>query len=73
MAKHTTHKMLRWALRLSTFKYVFEFLEGSENVWADLLTRWAEPTKPLGVKKLLIAPLITNNDERFAFPLAEVI
>lgn len=35
------HKVLRWAVRLSMYKYDCFCIRGDENVWADLMTRWS--------------------------------
>jgi RNase H-like domain found in reverse transcriptase/Integrase zinc binding domain len=40
LARHTVHKLQRWALKLSVFNYVIEHIVGEDNVWADLLSRW---------------------------------
>lgn len=39
--KSVSHKFVRWALRLSAYRYVIEHIPGDYNVWADPLTRWA--------------------------------
>jgi transposase InsO family protein len=41
-ARHATvARVYRWAMYLSMFRYVCEHIPGEENVFADLLTRWA--------------------------------
>ena len=40
IAKHTANKLLRWALKLASYRYCIEFISGERNVWADILTRW---------------------------------
>lgn len=39
IARHTASKLMRWALKLSVFRYVIEHVPGERNVWADMLTR----------------------------------
>ncbi len=39
--RRTAAKLMRWALKLSGYRYVIEHLPGDRNVWAYLLTRWA--------------------------------
>lgn len=34
-------RMLRWAVLLSIYNYVCPGISGNDNVWADLLERWA--------------------------------
>jgi RNase H-like domain found in reverse transcriptase len=46
IATHTAAKLIRWALRLSTYRYTIEHVPGDDNVWADIFTRWAAP-RPL--------------------------
>jgi RNase H-like domain found in reverse transcriptase len=41
IARHTASKLMRWAVKLSSFRYVIEALEGDRNLFPDLLTRWA--------------------------------
>lgn len=38
--RQVANKLIRWALRLSSYRYVIEYLPGEENMWADILTRW---------------------------------
>ncbi|KAJ8575672.1 hypothetical protein ON010_g3544 [Phytophthora cinnamomi] len=43
--KHICGKLLRWALKLMTYRYSIEHVDGTANVWADMLSRWAgQPT-----------------------------
>ena len=39
--KHTESKLARWAVVLSEYSYIIEQISGTDNVLADLLTRWA--------------------------------
>ena len=41
IAKHTACKLTRWAVKMSSFRYVIEAVPGEQNHWADVLTRWA--------------------------------
>jgi hypothetical protein len=36
----------RWALKLSGFNYVIEHINGTANVWADILSRWDAGYQP---------------------------
>lgn len=31
---------MRWAIKLSAYRYVIEHVSGDRNVWADMLSRW---------------------------------
>jgi transposase InsO family protein len=41
--KHVRGKLQRWALMLSDYRYEIEHVKGSDNVWADLVSRWLVP------------------------------
>jgi hypothetical protein len=43
--KHVRGKLLRWANRLMEYNYVIEHIEGPNNVWADMVSRWANRPK----------------------------
>lgn len=64
IARHTASKLMRWALKLSAFRYVIEHVTGERNVWADMLTRWAVSPKHKvnakqlpSIKSLIVAPI----------------
>lgn len=40
LPRHTMSKLMQW-IKLSEFRFVIEHLQGSRNVWVDMLTRWA--------------------------------
>ena len=42
LGRHIVSKIQRWALFLSRFPYVIEHIEGTSNVFADILTRWTK-------------------------------
>lgn len=39
--KHIRGKLLRWAMKLMEYRYHIEHIEGANNVWADMVSRWA--------------------------------
>jgi hypothetical protein len=46
-SRHSTPsngRLDRWAATLQDLPYTIVHLPGDENVWADLLSRWAQPT-----------------------------
>jgi RNase H-like domain found in reverse transcriptase len=49
IAAHTAAKLTRWALKLSAYNYTIEHVPGTDNVWADMLTRWAAPVTSLAL------------------------
>ncbi|KAJ0391006.1 hypothetical protein P43SY_011949 [Pythium insidiosum] len=42
--KHVRGKLQRWALMLSEYRYQIEHVKGTDNVWADLVSRWLTPS-----------------------------
>jgi RNase H-like domain found in reverse transcriptase len=42
-SSHTAAKLIRWALKLGSYSYNIEHVAGHENLWSDMLTRWAAP------------------------------
>ena len=40
ISRQTASKLMRWAIKLSAFRYLMIHLPGDQNVWADMLTRW---------------------------------
>ena len=66
---------MRWAIKLSAFRYVIEHLPGDRNIWADMLTRWAATTKSninsnrVGrLKSLMMAPINPGVDSELDWP-----
>ena len=74
MPRHTATKLMRWALKLSAYRYVVEHLAGERNVWADMLTRWAVKTpdavkaKTVAAKVMLLSPIQPGTDKAFDMP-----
>jgi len=59
-------KVLRWAVRLSIYNYTCIHIPGTENVWADLLSRWAVPNM---VRRIIRVPLLPSAaSEDFIWP-----
>jgi RNase H-like domain found in reverse transcriptase len=57
IAGHTAAKLVRWALKLSAYRYKIEHIPGHQNVWSDMLTRWAAPEVRARISSLIVAPL----------------
>lgn len=72
LKKTTKQKLERWAMFLMGFRYTIEHIEGLQNTWADLLSRWAAPPRP-AVRQITLAlhPLATDAD--FPWPSIEGI
>ncbi|KAJ0392214.1 hypothetical protein P43SY_008832 [Pythium insidiosum] len=44
--KHVRGKLQRWALYLTDYRYEIEHVKGTDNVWADLVSRWLHGAVP---------------------------
>jgi hypothetical protein len=67
---HTAAKLIRCALRLSTYHYTIEHVPGDDNVWADMFTRWAAPRPQLRAKALKLSLLAPSLAADFEWPNA---
>ena len=56
--KNVCQMIQRWHVRLMGFNYTIEHIAGSENVWADILSRYRARSTPV-----LAAVQCTSNDE----------
>lgn len=75
LARLTTNKLMRWALKPSAFRYVIEHVPGESKIWADMLTRWVVKAtskvvtlKNVSLKALLPAPVTPGLDGIFDWP-----
>ena len=60
-------KVLRWAVRLSMYRYTCYHIKGEENVWADLMSRWS--SKAPTVRRIVRVPeLSSSSDADFEWP-----
>lgn len=66
LSESSVRKVLRWAIRLSTYNYVCLHIHGGDNVWADLLSRWSAP--PISRRLLFISPFNSASDVDFESP-----
>ena len=70
---HSAAKLIRWALKLSTYRYTIEHVAGSDNVWSDMLTRWAAPPTMVRISTAMLAPVSPSLDDSFVWPTAQEI
>ena len=72
IARHTACELMRWAVKLSFLRYVIQQVAGEQNVWADVLSRWAaiprSITKRIGMKVLVVAPVSPDSDDQLDWP-----
>ncbi len=72
IGRHTGSKLMRWALKLSAYRYIIEHLPGERNVWADMLTRWA--VKPRSsdragkLASIMYAPITPSASDELDWP-----
>ncbi|CDF38803.1 unnamed protein product [Chondrus crispus] len=57
MSQTTLRKVLGWAVRLSAYNYTCVHIRGTDNVWADLLGRWAPPPT---IRRLVRIPALPS-------------
>jgi transposase InsO family protein len=58
LSQTSLRKVLRWAVQLSVYNYTCVHIKGAENVWADLMSRWA---LPLTVRRLVQIPTLPSS------------
>jgi Integrase zinc binding domain len=73
LSSNTASKLTRWALKLCTLRYTIEHAPGDQNLWPDLLTRWAAPAQRARVSALFKAPLNPDLDTEFVWAVAAEI
>ena len=71
-SRHNECKLMRWALKLSGFKYVIEHVAGDTNVCAEIYTRWAVDRKMKArmsiTKSLIVSPINVSTEQEFEWP-----
>lgn len=65
-------KVLRWAVKISTYNYECVHISGLKNEWADLMTRWSSQT-PTIRRLISIPPLPSAEADEFEWPTAASI
>ncbi|KAE8903142.1 hypothetical protein PF003_g12674 [Phytophthora fragariae] len=79
--EHIRGKLLRWAMRLGEFRYEIHHIAGADNVWADMVSRWARMPATTSLRRvttrdqqqqdrLLLRPL---DDDDFVWPNLDTI
>jgi transposase InsO family protein len=68
MKMPTSLKLQRWALRLQGYRYTIEHIDGDNNLWADLLSRWGRPGTTLRASVVSRLPIINPLDDNFIWP-----
>jgi hypothetical protein len=79
--KHIRGKLLRWAMKLGEFRYDIHHIAGEDNVWADMVSRWARMPMTTSVKRVttrgqqqqILLSLRPLDDEDFVWPDMDAI
>lgn len=71
LSQTSLRKVIRWAVRLSMYKYTCFHIWSTDNVWADLLGRWFAPTTVRRLVRKLELPF--SSAKHFEWPNAPVI
>jgi len=72
MSQTSLRKVLRWAVKLSVYRYTCYHIKGADNVWADLLTRWSHA--PDIVRRLVHIPELPSScRDDFEWPTPSTI
>ncbi|GMF12467.1 unnamed protein product [Phytophthora lilii] len=74
--KHVRGKLQRWSLMLSEYRYEIEHVKGSDNILADLVSRWLPPSNSQPVAAKAVRTRISSSvsrlrpllDTAFAWP-----
>ena len=64
LGRHVVSKVQRWALFLSRYSYVIEHIDGDDNVFADILTRWTKGYRCGGCKLKTICSFLVQSAEQ---------
>ena len=72
LGRHVVSKVQRWALYLSRFPYVIEHVNGEDNVFADILTRWCRGYRNDRSQVKTVCSLVAISDEQMVPSADEV-
>ncbi|KAF0720748.1 hypothetical protein AaE_010283, partial [Aphanomyces astaci] len=51
---HTRGKLMRWAAIIGGYRYEIIHIDGIHYLWADMMSRWGQPTPSLATKRVKI-------------------
>ena len=71
--KATSQKLERWSMRLCGYNYIIEHISGEDNKWADLLSRWAQPSQTITLNRFHCHPLLHPLTDDFTWPTIQEI
>ncbi|GMG14688.1 unnamed protein product [Phytophthora fragariaefolia] len=79
MQRYQADKLQRWAMAMTSYRYVIEHIRGEDNVWADMLSRWGnahaqrQDSTPRVQQIVVVPPLSPLEDEEFEWPTLDEI
>ncbi|KAE8980295.1 hypothetical protein PR002_g24168 [Phytophthora rubi] len=79
MQRYQADKLQRWAMAMTSYRYVIEHIRGDDNAWADMLSRWGNPQASRieaasSVKQIAVVPQLSPlEDEAFEWPTIDEI
>ncbi|GMF43963.1 unnamed protein product [Phytophthora fragariaefolia] len=79
MQRYQADKLQRWAMAMTSYRYVIEHIRGDDNAWADMLSRWGNPQAnkiedASSVKQIVVVPQFSPlEDETFDWPTLDEI
>ncbi|GMF60887.1 unnamed protein product [Phytophthora fragariaefolia] len=79
MQRYQADKLQRWAMAMTSYRYVIEHIRGDDNAWADMLSRWGNPQgnkieAASSVKQIAVVPQLSPLEyEAFEWPTLDGI
>ena len=73
LGRHVVCKVQRWALYLSRFDYIVEHIEGKDNVFADILTRWTRDYRNNAEARSCIASLLLTQAKQLIPSASDIV
>ena len=72
LGRHVVSKLQRWALFLSRFSYVIEHVDGKQNVFPDILTRWTKGYREDSLRLKTVCSLFLVSAEQIVPSAADI-
>lgn len=65
LQRYQMNKLQRWAMVMASFPYKIEHVDGVDNVWADMLSRWGAPQPVHAVARMraIVGPAMSPLEE----------
>lgn len=72
--RYSANKLMRWDIRLKFFNYIVEHIPGEINLWADLLSCWANHdhnmvrAERVHIETIMMASISSSLRDEFDWP-----